>query len=215
MKLTSTLKAIITIPGGFRFRAPGQALCSVLALFGLGLVWSTALADDIVWTNTASGNWNAVTNWSPNSARRQRHRLDNKQRHLYRHRECGRYYQRLGAGRRQRHADPQPSHLHPHAERTGQQASSQGVYTLTSGTLTGTGSLSLAGPFNWNGGTLGSTTVNPAVTANGGLTLGSRLKNLLRYPGQQRPRHLDRGHGNLLRHRPVQQYSPRHAGLFG
>ena len=39
---------------------------SLLALAGLVAGATGARATDVVWTNTASGNWSSQLNWSPN-----------------------------------------------------------------------------------------------------------------------------------------------------
>ena len=57
-------------------------------------------------------------------------------------------------------------------------SSSHGVYTLTSGIITGSGALTLNGPFVWSGGTLGSAGSATMVTANGGLTISGGGKYL-------------------------------------
>ena len=56
MKLTSA-------SNGLKF---GRRFLVCAGLFFLALAYPT-LATDIVWTNTAGGNWSVATNWSPNS----------------------------------------------------------------------------------------------------------------------------------------------------
>lgn len=50
--------------------------------------------------------------------------------------------------------------------------------TLSGGTLSGSGTLAIPGPFNWTGGTLGGAGTSLAVFANGGMAIGGSTKFL-------------------------------------
>jgi len=143
------------------------------------LCYVTAPAADIAWTNTVGGNWTAVANWSPNQVPGPNDTawITNN----------GTYSVTLDA-------DVTVSSLvlgGTSGTQTLSQAnntltlngaggsSSNGVYALSGGTLTGTGSLALAGLFNWTGGNIGSAASNPVVTANGGLTISGPNFNRL------------------------------------
>ena len=53
----------------------------------------------------------------------------------------------------------------------GGSSSANTTYILSGGNLTGSGTLTLGGPFNWTSGTIGSATSNLVVVANGGLNI--------------------------------------------
>ena len=153
------------------------AMKHLLWLAGL-LFCATAPAADIVWTNTAGGNWSAAANWSPNQAPSTNDTawITNN----------GTYTVTLDAGVTLNGlvlGGDSGTQTLSHATYTLSlngpgRSSSHGVYTFTSGILTGSGALTLNGPFNWSGGTLGSAGSATLVTANGGLTLSGTGKYL-------------------------------------
>ena len=147
-------------------------------LFAGILLGTTVRAADIVWTNTASGNWATAANWNPNQVPSTNDTawITNN----------GTYTVILNANATLAGLElggTGGTQTFSHATYTltlnGPGGSStNGVYALSSGTLTGSGSLSLAGRFNWTGGTLGSAGSNLVLTVGGGLTLSGAGKIL-------------------------------------
>ena len=131
----------------------------------------TAPAADIVWTNLAGGNWNVTNNWSPNQVPSTNDTawITND----------GVYTVTVNANvtlnglvlggdsgtQTLNHATFSLTLNGPGS------SSSNGVYTFASGTLTGSGALQLAGPFNWVNGVMGSAGSTLVVEANGGLNI--------------------------------------------
>jgi hypothetical protein len=148
-----------------------------LWLAGL-LFCATASAADIVWTNTAGGNWSVAGNWSPNQAPGTNDTawITNN----------GTYTVTLdtnvtlsGLMLGGDSGTQTLSHANYTLTLNGSGISSfRGVYTFSGGILTGSGALTLYGPFNWSGGTLGSAGSATIVTANGGLTINGGGKSL-------------------------------------
>ena len=146
-----------------------------LAVF---LVCTTAHAADIVWTNVAGGNWSVAANWSPNQVPGTNDTawITNN----------GTYAVTLDANVTLNGlalGGDSGTQTFSHANYTltlnGPGSSSpQGIYAFASGILAGSGALTLNGPFNWSGGTLGSSGSGQVVTANGGLMISGGGKNL-------------------------------------
>jgi hypothetical protein len=150
-----------------------------LAVLLAGLSWSGSVqAADIVWTNTAGGNWSAAANWSPNQAPSTNDTAWITNNGIYTVTlDANVTLSGLALG-----GDSGTQTL-SHATYTLSlngpgSSSSHGVYTLTGGIVTGSGALTLNGPFNWSGGTLGSAGSATVVTAKGGLTISGGGKYL-------------------------------------
>jgi hypothetical protein len=150
-----------------------------LAVLLAGLHWSGSVqAADIVWTNTAGGNWNVAANWFPNQVPTASDTAWITNNGIYTvtlnvsTNIAGLWLGGTSGTQMLSHATYTLTVSGPGG------SSPNGVYTLASGTLTGNGSLALAGPFNWNGGTLGSAASNLLVAANGGLTMSGASKYL-------------------------------------
>jgi hypothetical protein len=134
---------------------------------------------DVVWTNTAGGNWSVATNWSPNrvplpfdsvwitNTSNYTVTLDTN---------ATIAGLRLGGDDGTQTLSQSASTLA--LSGTGS-SSAHGVYALGgTGTLTGSGTLALDGPFNWTGGTNGAPGSSLTVIANGGMNLSGGAKYL-------------------------------------
>src|SRR5437867_1236488 len=69
MKSTGSSQALLDVraPQRLRFFTRGAKGC-VTALVAGVLSCASVRAADLVWTNTAGGNWSVAANWSPNQA---------------------------------------------------------------------------------------------------------------------------------------------------
>jgi hypothetical protein len=142
------------------------------------LFCATAPAADIIWTNTAGGNWSVAANWSPNQAPSTNDIAWITNNGIYTvtlDTSVTLSGLALGGSSGTQTLSHTPATLSLNGPGS---SSSHGVYTLTGGILNGSGALTLNGPFNWSGGTLGSASSATAVTANGGLTISGTSKNL-------------------------------------
>lgn len=169
--------AAAILPIAFHQRAwrSGIGLAALLAGW---LLAGAGRAAQVVWTNTAGGNWSSTNNWSP-------HQVPGASDTAW-ITNNGTYTVTLNGnasiaglwlgGTSGTQTFSQATYTLTLSGSGG--SSANGVYTLASGTLTGNGSLAWAGPFNWAGGTLGSAASNLLVTANGGLTLSGASKSL-------------------------------------
>jgi len=167
-----------------RFGCAVSAAAAYRAVIGmlLGLAVGTVLAGDLVWTNLAGGNWTAVTNWNPNGvpgAADTAWITNNGGYSITLNSSVSVATLHLGGIT----GTQTLSHTAGTLTLGGDSdSSSQGVYGLNGGTLTGSGTLSLNGPFNWSGGSLGGIDqYHPAsltLTANGGLVLAGAPKYL-------------------------------------
>jgi hypothetical protein len=142
------------------------------------LVCTTASAADIIWTNAAGGNWSVPANWSPNQVPGT---VD-----VAWITNSGAYTVTLdtnltlnGLALGGDSGTQTFSHANYTLTLDGPGSSSaHGIYALASGILAGSGVLTLNGPFNWSGGTLGSSGSGQVVTASGGLTMSGTAKYL-------------------------------------
>jgi len=137
------------------------------------LCYVTTPAADIVWTNTAGGNWSEVANWSPNQAPSSNDTAWITNNGIYSvtlDANATLSGLMLGGTSGMQTLNNASSTLTLNGPGS---SSTNGVCAFAGGTLTGTGSLVLAGPFNWTGGTIGSTASNIVVTANGGLAISN------------------------------------------
>jgi hypothetical protein len=142
------------------------------------LFCATAPAADIVWTNTAGGNWSAAANWSPNQAPSTNDTAWITNNGIYTVTlDANVTLNGLALGGDS--GTQTLSHATYALSLNGPGISSfHGVYTFTGGILAGSGALTLNGPFNWSGGTIGSAGSATMVTANGGLTISGGGKYL-------------------------------------
>jgi hypothetical protein len=154
--------------------------CGVLMAILLACVLrcSPVYAVDIVWTNTAGGNWSVANNWSPHQAPSTNDTawITNN----------GTYTVTLDANVTLNGlalGGDSGAQTLSHATYTLSlnglgSSSAHGVYTFASGILAGSGALTLDGPFNWSGGTIGGAVSATMVTASGGLTISGSAKYL-------------------------------------
>ena len=144
----------------------------------LALPCFPAGATVIVWTNTASGSWSVTANWSPNQ-------LPTVADDVF-ITNNGTYTVTLNiastngtltlggtSGTQTLAISSQTLTLNGAAG-----SSTNGVLALSGGAILGNGSLTMAGPFNWSGGTIGNAGSGLVLAANGGLTLSGANKNL-------------------------------------
>src|SRR6266850_341000 len=144
------------------------------------LVCATAPAADLIWTNIAGGNWTAAANWSPNQVPTSADTawITNN----------GTYTVTVNAAAAATNLLLGVTSGTQTLSQTagtfslgdGGSSSLNGAYAMSgNGILTGSGTLALAGPFNWSGGTVGSATSNLMVMVNGGLNIsGAGTKTL-------------------------------------
>ena len=155
-----------------------RAVPFITAALALTLPLAGATAADILWTNASNGNWSVAANWSPNQVPGTNDTawITNN----------GTYTVTLNANAilgglvlGGTSGTQTLSHATYTLTLNGPGSSSpNGVYSLASGTLTGTGALLCGGRFNWSGGFLGSSGSSLVVTANGGLTMSGAGKVL-------------------------------------
>jgi hypothetical protein len=137
---------------------------------------SGAQPADIVWTNTAGGNWNVINNWWPNQVPSTNDVawITNNGTYIVTL-NANATLSGLGLG------GTSGTQTFNHATYTltlngPGNVSSKGVYSLASGAaLTGSGALTLDGRLNWTGGTIGGAGASLVVTANGGLTISGSI----------------------------------------
>ncbi len=149
----------------------------VVLLAGLHLGGSVQAAQ-IVWTNTSGGYWNVAANWSPNQVPG----TNDTAWITYNGTYTVTLNTNIALNGLLLGGDSGAQTL-SHATYTltlngPGGSSSNGVYTLTSGILTGSGALTLNGPFNWSGGTIGSAGSALVLTASGGVTISGGGKYL-------------------------------------
>jgi hypothetical protein len=140
------------------------------------LFCATAPAADIVWTNTAGGNWSAAANWSPNqvpSTNDTAWITNNGTYTVTLNANVTLAGLNLGGTSGTQTLSQAANTLTLNGAGSG---TASGVYSLAGGTLLGSGTLTLAGPFNWSGGYLGSSGSVLVVTAIGGMTLSGATK---------------------------------------
>jgi hypothetical protein len=148
-----------------------------LVLASLLFCAATAPAADIVWTNLAGGAWATALNWNPNQVPSGSDTawITNN----------GTYTVTVSANATATNlvlGGTSGTQTINHTAGTftltnGASSSLNGVYTLNGGTLAGSGTLALAGPFNWTAGILGNPASSFFVRANGGLAIsGATLK---------------------------------------
>src|SRR3954468_13552919 len=150
----------------------------LLCLLGLFFCASVQAAD-IVWTNTLGGTWGTAVNWSPNQVPTSSDTawITNNGTYTVTQNVASAAVTNLVLGG----TSGTQTLNHTTGILTlgdGGTSSANGSYALSGGTLTGSGTLTLGGPFNWTVGTLGSTASNLAVVANGGLNIsGASVKS--------------------------------------
>src|ERR1043166_1679935 len=141
------------------------------------LCCATVHGADIVWTNLAGGTWSTAANWSPNQVPTGSDTAWITNNGTYSVTVSG----TVAAGNLVL-GGTSGTQTFNHTGGTlslgnGGSSSANGTYALAGGTLNGSGTLTLAGPFNWSAGILGATASNLTVTANGGLSIsGASIK---------------------------------------
>lgn len=147
--------------------ARAKWLLSLLLFFALPFIPSAA---NIVWTNTADGNWDATTNWSP-------HQVPGISDNAF-ITNNGTYivtpdavatvasFTLGGTSGTQTFANSGQTFTLNSASTV----KPNGVFDMSGGTLAGAGNLAVNGTFNWTGGTMSGSGV---TFANGGLTMDS------------------------------------------
>ena len=155
-----------------------QRLFRVIALLATIVIThpfasAPASAMDLVWTNTAGGSWSKASNWSPNQSPATGDAV-----WITRN---GTYTVTLdvaatiaslvlgGTTGTQTLSQVSGVNLTLNGPCS---SSTQGVYALSSGSLQGTGSMTLMGPFRWSAGAIVGLAATPMIiAANGGFTL--------------------------------------------
>src|SRR4051794_1705904 len=143
-----------------------QSLCFLTLL-----LCAAAPAADIVWTNLGGGTWNTAVNWNPNQIPTNTDTawITNN----------GTYTVTVSANAAATNlvlGGTSGTQTVNHSGGTfalgnGGSSSPNGTYALSGGALTGSGTLTLGGAFNWTAGFLGSTASNLVVAANGGFNI--------------------------------------------
>src|SRR5438067_297023 len=126
---------------------------------------------DIVWTNISGGTWGAAVNWSPNQAP-----TNNDTAWITNNGTYSVTVSATAAANNLVLGGTSGTQTLNHTAGTlslanGGSSSANGAYALNGGIVTGSGALTLGGQLNWTSGTIGSTTSNLVVVANGGLNI--------------------------------------------
>lgn len=151
----------------------------LLTALALTVPLAGAHALDVSWTNTAGGNWNTAANWSPNQVPGPNDAVWITNNGTYTI-TLNAHVNLAGFALGGTSGTQTLNHATYTLALNGPgNSSANGVYTLASGTLTGSGLLNLAGRFNWTGGTLGGAGSNLVLTAGGGLAIGGATAKTL------------------------------------
>jgi len=134
------------------------------------LLAGTAHAADIVWTNTAGGNFATAANWNPNQvpAGGDTAWITNDGTYTVTINTSATIASLMLGGS---NGTQTLSHVSGVLTLGSGAGSDHAVYNLSGGTVTGSGSLALAGILNWTAGIIGSSGATLVVSANGGLAI--------------------------------------------
>jgi hypothetical protein len=148
--------------------------CQQLRCGLLAIIFSTSLfagAADIVWTNTAGGNFATAANWNPNQvpATGDTAWITNDGTYTVTINASATIASLMLGGSS---GTQTLSHVSGTLTLAGSSVGSDhAIYNLSGGGLTGSGSLALAGSFNWTAGIIGASGATLVVAANGGLAV--------------------------------------------
>jgi hypothetical protein len=153
-----------------------------LTPFIIALAFSAATltvhATDIVWTNTAGGNWSTASNWSPNQvpgAADNAYITNNGTYTVTLNTSVTVTSLQLGGNTGTQTFNHSGGTLTLNGPSVG---TANAVYALSGGILKGTGSLTLAGSMNWTGGNINYETGSLIITVSGGLVMSQADKSL-------------------------------------
>jgi fibronectin-binding autotransporter adhesin len=149
-----------------------QLRCGVFAIiFSTLLFAGAAHGADIVWTNIAGGNFATAANWNPNQVPTSGDTawITNDGTYTITFNTSATIASLMLGG-----SSGTQTLSHPSGTLTltgSSMGSDHAIYNLSGGGLTGSGSLALAGSFNWTGGIVGASGATLVVAANGGLAV--------------------------------------------